>query len=301
MAKKNMRNEFEFMASVLDALGVEYEEADIKVRERWRGKVLEGWGVSYIPDDVKQFERWRGKCIEGLSKGGGGKSWELFYDGTVTTIGGGDGESASVIIDGYYTDADSIRVTFDGVEYIIPKTIYYNKPAYGEFSGEIIRFENYPFAIYFRKGSDSRPDQMTVLTPEAGTHVIKIETPKNGSGGFDPSNYEILEFTEDPNVTGRYICEKTFKEIYDDTNTNYAIYLDPQKFPNLYNSQFVKGGYYTLACKNATEMGTPEDPTLEYDLAFNLVGYGGEKSLQAITLNDFGTESEYFEFGNIVS
>lgn len=193
MAKKNMRNEFEFMASVLDALGVEYEEADIKVRERWRGKVLEGWGVSYIPDDVKQFERWRGKCIEGLSKGGG------------------------------------------------------------------------------------------------------------GSGGFDPSNYEILEFTEDPTVTtGRYICEKTFKEIYDDTNTNYAIYLDTEKFDKLYETQFVKGGYYTLACKSAENVGTTESPVLEYSLTFNLVGYGGEKSLQAVMLHDVGTESEYFVIGNIV-
>ena len=92
MAKKNMRNEFEFMASVLDALGVEYEEADIKVRERWRGKVLEGWGVSYIPDDVKQFERWRGKCIEGLSKGGGGK----FTTAKVTIGFDGDNPYASV-------------------------------------------------------------------------------------------------------------------------------------------------------------------------------------------------------------
>lgn len=57
--KKNMRNEFEFMSAVLDALGVQYKEADVKVRERWRGKVLDGWGVSYIPDDLKQFERWR--------------------------------------------------------------------------------------------------------------------------------------------------------------------------------------------------------------------------------------------------
>lgn len=187
MAKKNMRNEFEFMASVLDALGVEYEEADIKVRERWRGKVLEGWGVEYIPDDVKQFERWRGKCIEGLSKG--------------------------------------------------------------------------------------------------------------GSGEFDPSNYEILEFTKDPNTTGKYICEKTFKEIYDDTNTNYAIYLDPQKFPQLLDSQFVKGGYYTLACKTAEG----EPPTLEYSLVFNLVGYGGEKGLMAVMLHDVGTESEYFVIANILS
>lgn len=188
MAKKNMRNEFEFMASVLDALGVEYEEADIKVRERWRGKVLEGWGVSYIPDDVKQFERWRGKCIEGLSKG--------------------------------------------------------------------------------------------------------------GSGEFDPSNYEILEFAKDPNfATGAYISEKTFKEIYDDTNTNYAIYLDPQKFVELSDNQFVKGGYYTLACKSTEDIGG----TVEYTLAFNLVGYGGAKGINAVMLNDTGTESEYFEIANLLS
>lgn len=188
---KNMRNEFEFMASVLDALGVEYEEADIKVRERWRGKVLDGWGVSYIPDDLKQFERWRKKCIEGLSKGG------------------------------------------------------------------------------------------------------------SGSGGFDPSNYEILEFTEEN--SNAYASVKTFKEIYDDTNTNYAIYLDPQEFARLSDNQFVKGGYYTLACKSTDNVGTPEEPVLEYHLAFNLVGYGGEKSFTAVALYDTGVENEYFEIRNLLS
>lgn len=75
---KSTRNEFEFMSMVLDALGVEYEEADIKVRERWRSKVLDGWGVDYVVDDLKQFARWRKKCLEGLAKnhggGGGGSS-----------------------------------------------------------------------------------------------------------------------------------------------------------------------------------------------------------------------------------
>lgn len=73
---KSTRNEFEFMSMVLDALGVEYEEADIKQRERWRGKVLDGWGVDYVVDDLKQFARWRQKCLEGLAKnsGGGGDS-----------------------------------------------------------------------------------------------------------------------------------------------------------------------------------------------------------------------------------
>lgn len=204
--KKNMRNEFEFMASVLDALGVEYEEADIKVRERWRGKVLEGWGVEYIPDDVKQFERWRGKCIEGLSKSGSGNSWKLLYNGTVTTVA--DEEDAMVTIEGYYTDADKIKVTFDGVEYIIPKTIFYSKPAYGDFRGEIISFENYPFAIYFRKGSNSNPDEMTILTPEAGTHVIKIETPTSGGGGSSDFSTAKVEFKNqtNTNLTIRCCC-----------------------------------------------------------------------------------------------
>lgn len=177
MAKKNMRNEFEFMSAVLDALGVDYEEADIKVRERWRGKVLDGWGVSYIPDDVKQFERWRGKCIEGLSKGG--MTWKLFYEGTVTTESIGSGNPQAVI-EGYYTDADKIKVTFDGVEYIIDKTDYYGKPAYGEFAGEVVAFNEYPFAIYFQEEDGDTPERMVIITPEAGTHVIKIETLESG-------------------------------------------------------------------------------------------------------------------------
>lgn len=82
---KSTRNEFEFMSMVLDALGVEYEEADIKQRERWRGKVLDGWGVDYVVDDLKQFARWRKKCLEGLAKnsGGGGGSGD-FSTATLT-------------------------------------------------------------------------------------------------------------------------------------------------------------------------------------------------------------------------
>lgn len=296
MAKKNMRNEFEFMASVLDALGVEYEEADIKVRERWRGKVLEGWGVSYIPDDVKQFERWRGKCIEGLSKGGGGNSWNTVYSDTIDPEG--EVPPFSVDISLTLTAPDTIKVVYDNTEYVLPKQVYNEKIYYGATPASLpadIDFSNCPFLIQVL------PNSIRVYTETAGLHGLVISVPKSGSGGFDPSNYEILEFTEDPTVTtGRYICEKTFKEIYDDTNTNYAIYLDTEKFDKLYETQFVKGGYYTLACKSAENVGTTESPVLEYSLTFNLVGYGGEKSLQAVMLHDVGTESEYFVIGNIV-
>lgn len=293
MAKKNMRNEFEFMASVLDALGVEYEEADIKVRERWRGKVLEGWGVEYIPDDVKQFERWRGKCIEGLSKGGSGSvTWNTVYSDTIDPEG--EVPPFSVDISLTLTAPDKIKVVYDGTEYILSKQVFNEKIYYGATPASDptdIDFSNCPFLIQVL------PNSIRVNTETAGTHTLVISVPTSGSGEFDPSNYEILEFAKDPNTAGKYISEKTFKEIYDDTNTNYAIYLDPQKFPQLLDSQFVKGGYYTLACKSRDEIGG----TVEYHLAFNLVGYGGEKGINAVMLNDTGTESEYFEIANLLS
>lgn len=90
---KSTRNEFEFMSMVLDALGVEYEEADIKQRERWRGKVLDGWGVDYVVDDLKQFARWRKKCLEGLAKNSGG---------------GGDFTTAQVTITNNSTDSTMV-------------------------------------------------------------------------------------------------------------------------------------------------------------------------------------------------
>lgn len=100
---KSTRNEFEFMSMVLDALGVEYEEADIKVRERWRGKVLDGWGVDYVVDDLKQFARWRKKCLEGLAKnsgGGGGGSSDCPMKMATVTIQASTNTVSSVYFSG---------------------------------------------------------------------------------------------------------------------------------------------------------------------------------------------------------
>lgn len=108
---KSTRNEFEFMSMVLDALGVEYDEADIKVRERWRSKVLDGWGVDYVVDDLKQFARWRKKCLEGLAKNHGGG-------------GGGGGDCpmkmATVTIQASTNKVSSVY--FSGIENVMPLT-----------------------------------------------------------------------------------------------------------------------------------------------------------------------------------
>lgn len=200
MAKKNMRNEFEFMSAVLDALGVEYEEADIKQRERWRSKVLDGWGVKYELDDLKQFERWRKKCLEGLAKGGGGgTNWTVLYDGTVNMSY--DSSSMHYIgnVPNIYTDADQIRVTYDGVTYTLDKKDYYGSPIYGGYTGgENFDFIDYPFVIKF-----DHTDGMKLYTiDDASTHSVKVEIPQNGC---NYSTAQVTLINDEHNMDGYYI------------------------------------------------------------------------------------------------
>lgn len=73
----NMRNKWEFYGSILEALGVDYTEAELKNNETLRAKLLEGLGVEHTYDDVNQYPLWREKLVEGvgnMSGGGGGSS-----------------------------------------------------------------------------------------------------------------------------------------------------------------------------------------------------------------------------------
>ena len=205
--KKNMRNEFEFMSAVLDALGVQYKEADVKVRERWRSKVLDGWGVSYIPDDLKQFERWRKKCIEGLSKnsGGGGSQWINIYDNTVTTAENEYGANVGQI--GMVIDGSPIKVTFDGVEYecnrrvgISDGTWYYG----AEYADEAFDWSQYPFSIQ----SPEEGNNMILLTQTAGAHSVKIDIKSGGSSELTTANVTFTSTANSTiNVTGAFIVD----------------------------------------------------------------------------------------------
>lgn len=98
------------------------------------------------------------------------ESTTLLTNETVTTAPN-DGSNIADLSYSQTIDADTIRVTFDGVEYICPKmdSVF---PSYGapidnesEFD-----FSEYPFHI------DSLPIANGLTTKVAGTHTVKIET-----------------------------------------------------------------------------------------------------------------------------
>lgn len=158
----NMRNKWEFYGSILEALGVDYTDAELKNNETLRAKLLEGLGVEHTYDDVNQYPLWREKLVEGVGNmsGGGGGSWQTVFEGVVTTVAQQIGEPTGKIEGLTEITADTIKVTFNGTEYTCEKV----DDGYGD-----SKFTEYPFFIVSWKGS------VLLLTKTAGTYTLKIE------------------------------------------------------------------------------------------------------------------------------
>ena len=112
---------------------------------------------------------------------GGGSSWQTVFEGSVTTDTYMEELNA---YSGYIADTqitgDSIKVTFNGNEYILPKTEY----GYGAINEDSPDFNEYP--IYIATGEDGT----TLLTQTAGTYTLKIEEEQSG-GSSDFSTAEV--------------------------------------------------------------------------------------------------------------
>lgn len=177
----NLRNEFEFKSGLLDALGVEHTEADAKVEERWRAKMLDGLGVEYNQNDVNQFDLFRAKLLEGIegySGGGGGTQYTTIFDGIMTTEVEQEAPApiSAPIEELEGLEADTIKVTFNGVEYVCELQHgtydYYGANPFEEF----IDWSDYPFSIVYNV------DYYLLATPDAGTYTLKIEEPQSSGG-----------------------------------------------------------------------------------------------------------------------
>ena len=107
---------------------------------------------------------------------GGGPGYDVtqekatYFDGSLTTTFVDDVYMCS--IGNVEFDVDSITVTFEGTEYILPKTectSWYGSYCYGEVENKEPSFANYPFCIF-------TGDRL--FTPAAGTYSVKIESTK---------------------------------------------------------------------------------------------------------------------------
>lgn len=101
---------------------------------------------------------------------GGGSSWQTVFEGSVTTVMSVDLALAD-ITDLESLSGDSIKVTFNGTEYILPKVA----DGYGAMTqDEMPDFSEYPLFIV------TLDQPYTIYTETAGTYTLKIEEEQSG-------------------------------------------------------------------------------------------------------------------------
>lgn len=128
---------------------------------------------------------WPNGFVSGISSGGGGETWESVYSGSIEPDGELSPFTADVSLT--MTATDSIKVVYDGVEYVLPKQITVDGNFYGATPGANpgdIDFSEYPFLIQVF------PDIIRVYTEKAGLHTIAISVPQSG-GSSDFSTAEV--------------------------------------------------------------------------------------------------------------
>lgn len=133
----------------------------------------------------------------------GGSEYQNIYDNTITTVLDSDGFYRTDI--GVVIEADSIRVTFDGVEYTCPKrsiseisTNFYGAPTPLETGEESFDWTNFPFSIV----TGSNGESMVITTQTPGSHSLKIDIQQSGGGSSDFSTAQVTLIGKDGVIAG---------------------------------------------------------------------------------------------------
>lgn len=121
---------------------------------------------------VYVFNEAGAEWLEIAAGGGGGGSWTVLTEESVTTRMGQDAAPYGDITYSQLIDAETIKVTFNGVEYECPRIGEGGEYFYGGVGQSGPDFSEYPFAIM------SHNDNNTLFTETAGTYNIKIEAPQ---------------------------------------------------------------------------------------------------------------------------
>lgn len=163
--------------------------------------------------------------VNGEDVGGGG-SWRTVFEGSVTTETLFD--IARAIIQDYELNADTIKVTFDGVEYECEKNA---DGSYGAVMVEIsYDWSDYPFSLINTEGG------LEFTTESAGTYTLKIEEPQGGGGSSDFSTAEVTInaiIEGSPTLVEKgFVAEILYPEVttnpyaggFDDFNGNIILY-----------------------------------------------------------------------------
>lgn len=147
--------------------------------------------------------------------GGGGGSWQTVFEGSVTTVEE-DGNVSGDIRGLSSLSGNSIKATFNGTEYELPRNQY----GYGAIGEQGPDFSEYPLFIF--TGSDP----CMLYTETAGTYTLKIEEQHGGGGGEFPVAIlvDTVEVSEG-NETG-YLSSATVGEIKNALTNNKTVFVN---------------------------------------------------------------------------
>lgn len=157
---------------------------------------------------------------------GGGPSWVTLCEEEVTTTETEDGNQTHLSYS-QLISADTIRVTFDGNEYICEAKSMGDVYIYGGFDSQTgPDFSEYPFAI----GSEAGGEFVNVIVTEiSGTHTVKIEVlQESGSSDFSTATLTLNTNIEcemmAPLYYGSFIMSKSVFRASDEV----SVVLAPQ-------------------------------------------------------------------------
>ncbi len=125
-----------------------------------------------------------------LEQGVAGEFWNTVFEGNVTTtvqLETGPSAGANLVLSSSLT-ADSVKVTFNGTEYTLPKNEY----GYGYVGQEGPDFSEYPLFIL------TTTTPYTLYTETAGTYSLKIEELQSG----ESSDFSTVQVTIINNSSG---------------------------------------------------------------------------------------------------
>ena len=122
--------------------------------------------MANLPTSIKNLNTLLGEQL--TEGGGGGSSWQIVFDGSVTTTASDDHGRA--IVAGYDLTANTIKVTFNGTEYTCEFNVETGYGAGDDGDGNF-DWTEYPFNIIPREGPEG--GVLIISTESTGTYSIK--------------------------------------------------------------------------------------------------------------------------------
>ena len=192
---------------------------------------------------------------DGIANAGGGdcgfeceEDVTLLTNETVTTTEQ-NGYNDAQLSYSQFIDAETIRVTFDGVEYDCPRiALSSSQNFYGGFNltTETPDFSQYPFAISSYSGSESiggrgntrdvDPPQNYIISQIAGTHTVKIEIVEETittTPCFDLARGYSCEEREVGFINQRVTTESSQFHSFAEAEIPYAFLADPPQIAHI--------------------------------------------------------------------